>query len=87
MSYLSILVVSFFATLSLASPAVVRQTAGQCPPNGSGDATNFTLIAVSKVSDGVQFPLALGSNGGSTFPGSDSYLAVSTFSSISSPES
>ncbi|KAN0138196.1 hypothetical protein V8E53_004085 [Lactarius tabidus] len=61
MSYLAILVISFFATLSLASP-VARQTS-LCPSNGTPNASNFTLLAVSKTDPSVQTPLALGSNG------------------------
>ena len=86
MSYLSILVVYFHATLSLASP-MARQTAVQCPPGGSGNAMNFSLLAVSKMDEGNQLALALGSNGGPTILGSDSFLVVSTlfFGCFASP--
>ena len=77
MFYLSILAVSFFATLSLTSP-VARQTAAQCPSGGSGNAMNFSLIAVSKADVSMQWALAVESNGGTSLPGSDGFLAVST---------
>jgi hypothetical protein len=72
MSYLAILVISFLATLSLASP-VARQTS-LCPSNGTPNASNFTLLAVSKTDPSVQTPLALGSNG--LTDDSTSYLGV-----------
>ena len=77
MSYISILVVSFLATLSLASP-VARQTAAQCPSGGSGNAANFSLIAVSQEDVTNQWALAIGFNGGPSIPFSDSYLVVCT---------
>lgn len=58
---LAILVASFLATLSLSSP-LARQTS-VCPWNGVPNASNFTLLSVSKAETGVQKPLALGSNG------------------------
>jgi hypothetical protein len=61
MSYLAILVISFLATLSLASP-VARQM-GLCPWNGTPNASNFTLVSVSKVDNSDQKSLALGLNG------------------------
>ena len=92
MSYLSILVVSFLATLSLASP-VARQTAAPCPTNGSGNAMNFSLTAVSQEDVTKRWALGLESNGGSSLPGSDSFLGVETiflasyFGCFASPES
>jgi len=53
-----ILVVSFLATLTLASP-VARQ-ASLCPWNGVPNASNFTLLSVSRTDTSVQKPLALG---------------------------
>ena len=86
MSYLSILMVSFLATLSLASP-VVRQTT-LCPWDGTPNASNFTLLSVSKANTSVQKPLALGSNGYPTLS-SETWLGVSTFffGCFASPES
>jgi hypothetical protein len=63
MSSLAIRVIVAFslATLILASP-VARQ-ASLCPWNGVPNASNFTLLSVSKTETSVQKPLALGSNG------------------------
>ena len=76
MVYLSILILSFLATLSLASP--VAQQTTLCPWNGTPNASNFTLLSVSTADTSVQKPLALGSNGYS-IPSSETLLGVSTF--------
>ena len=75
MAYIAILVASFLATLSLASP-VARQTS-LCPWNGVPNASNFTLLSVSKADNSVQKPLALGSNG-LPAPSSVAWLGVLT---------
>jgi len=63
MPSLAILAASFLATLSLASPTnVAQQTLRQtslCPWNGVPNASNFTLLSVSKADTGFQRPLAL----------------------------
>ena len=61
MSFLAILLLSSLATLSFASP-VARQTS-LCPWNGVPDASNFTLLSVSKADASIQKTLALGLNG------------------------
>ena len=69
MSFLTILVASFFATLSLGSP-VARQTS-LCSFASYPNASNyFTLLAVSIADTSVQTPLALG------FPASNNTVPV-----------
>ncbi|KAI0306115.1 hypothetical protein B0F90DRAFT_1696130 [Multifurca ochricompacta] len=63
--FLVTFVASSFAMLSLASP-VGRQTA-VCPWNGVPNASNFVLLAVSRVDTSIRKPLALVLNG---LPGS-----------------
>ena len=75
MSSLAILVASFLAALTLASP-VARQ-ASICPWNGVPNASNFTLLSVSKTETSVQKPLALGLNG-LPAPSSVAWLGVFT---------
>lgn len=80
MSYhLAILIVSFLASLSLASPVARQTSLSACISDGTTSADNFTLLAVSQVNPDliVQTPLALGPNGPAG-PNSFSYLAVST---------
>ena len=75
MPYLSTLIISFLATLSLASP-VARQA--DCPPlGGSGNQNNFKLVAVSAEDSSDVSPLAIGSNVYPS-PGDDTYLGVYT---------
>jgi hypothetical protein len=74
MSYLSILIVSCLATLSLASP-VARQVA-PCVWDVTG---KFTLLAISN--DGAQTPLVIGSNDIPTVYG-DFWMGVSTLFSV-----
>ena len=75
MYYLSILILSFLATLSLASPVARR---GVCPSNGSGNVNNNSrLLSVSKDDSSVQSSLAIGSNSYPT-PNSETWLGVST---------
>jgi hypothetical protein len=86
MSSLAIRVIVAFslATLILASP-VARQ-ASLCPWNGVPNASNFTLLSVSKTETSVQKPLALGSNG-LPAPSSVAWLGVFTlFFSVASRE-
>lgn len=54
-------VVSFLATLSLASSVASR--GGSCPPNGVLDATQFRLMAVDKTNTSCQEQLALTTKG------------------------
>ena len=74
MPYLSILIVSFIATLSLASP-VAREK--PCSLNSSGNGNEFRLLSVSKKDRDIQMPLAIGSNSDPQ-PNSDIWLGVST---------
>ncbi|KAF8261719.1 hypothetical protein EI94DRAFT_1809856 [Lactarius quietus] len=73
MSYLVTFVVSFLATLSVASP-VARQTS-VCPSGGSANASNFTMLAVSKTNTSDQRSVGLGSVGLSLL-GSVGWLAA-----------
>ncbi|KAH9166036.1 hypothetical protein EDB89DRAFT_259404 [Lactarius sanguifluus] len=79
MSPLAIIVTSLLAALSSASP-VARQ-APVCPWNGVPNASNFTLLSVSKADNSVRKPLALGSNG---LPSPSSAAWLGTAESIDS---
>ena len=85
MPYLSILIVSFLATLSLALP-VAREKL--CSLNSSRNGNKFRLLSVSKQDRDIQMPLAIGSNSDPQ-PNSDIWLGVSAlfFSRPASPES
>ncbi|KAH9059076.1 hypothetical protein EDB87DRAFT_1685025 [Lactarius vividus] len=76
------LVTSLLAALSLASP-VVRQTP-VCPWNGVPNASNFTLLSVSRADNSVRKPLALGSNGLPS-PSSAAWLGTADLVGVSDP--